>query len=307
MAAHDAIIEHRVTQTFHANKKRMASDRYAANDRVYLLTQNLTLLKGRARKLVLRYIGPYHVVEAHNDALTVTLDLADELKNHCISPVFHSSLVRRYEANNNELFPRPRDLRSLALSEITTTCTHEGPLTPEEMGNGRMLAWNKWGRLSDLRLVSLIYPNTALVLVDWLLGPRSLADLSHVETLRIVPQGDAVNWLLHTIGSSLKHLELRLPHKLNARHNFNFNVEFNPALKFLDLSSLDMTGGLATSRDLTRFLRFLSGIKASNLLEEIKLRMIVDKDTFRRRDCLAWKKVVKMTIFDLVSQGHCRT
>jgi hypothetical protein len=52
MAAHDAILEHRVDQTFHANWKCRESEIYAVDDHVYLSTQNLTLLKGRARKLV---------------------------------------------------------------------------------------------------------------------------------------------------------------------------------------------------------------------------------------------------------------
>ena len=66
MAAHDAIIANHIQQTFHANKKHCASDEYNVGDHVYLSTQNLTLPKGRARKLVPKYIGPYKVVKAHN-------------------------------------------------------------------------------------------------------------------------------------------------------------------------------------------------------------------------------------------------
>ena len=57
MVAHDAIIANRVQQTFHANKKRCTSDLYHVGDHVYLSTQNLTLPKGRVRKLVPKYIG----------------------------------------------------------------------------------------------------------------------------------------------------------------------------------------------------------------------------------------------------------
>ena len=66
MAAHDTIIANHIQQTFHANKKHCASDEYNVGDHVYLSTQNLTLPKGRARKLVPKYIGPYKVVKAHN-------------------------------------------------------------------------------------------------------------------------------------------------------------------------------------------------------------------------------------------------
>ena len=75
MAAHDPIITNHIQQTFHANKKHHTSDIYHVRDHVYLSTQNLTLPKCRARKLVPKYIGPYKVVKAHNEASTVTLEL----------------------------------------------------------------------------------------------------------------------------------------------------------------------------------------------------------------------------------------
>ena len=59
MVAHDAIITNCVQQMFHANKKCYTSDIYHVGDHMYLLTQNLTLPKGRARKLVPKYfLGP---------------------------------------------------------------------------------------------------------------------------------------------------------------------------------------------------------------------------------------------------------
>ena len=79
MVAHDVIIVNCVQQTFHANKKCHASDLYHVGDHVYLLTQNLTLPKGRVIKLVPKYIGHYKVVKAHNEASTVTLELPQVL------------------------------------------------------------------------------------------------------------------------------------------------------------------------------------------------------------------------------------
>ena len=93
MAGNDAIIANRVQQTFHANKKHRASDLYHVGDHMYLLTQNLTLSNGRARKLVPKYIGPYKVVKAHNEASTVTLELPPALVAQQISPMFHMGLV----------------------------------------------------------------------------------------------------------------------------------------------------------------------------------------------------------------------
>jgi hypothetical protein len=106
MAAHDAILEHRVDQTFHVNRKHCVSEIYAADDRVYLSTQNLTLPKGRARRLVPWYIGPYCMTEAHNKALMVTLKLLEDLKNQRVSPTFHTNLIRRHITNNDDLFPQ---------------------------------------------------------------------------------------------------------------------------------------------------------------------------------------------------------
>ena len=79
MAAHDTIIANCVQQTFHTNKKCRASDEYNVGNHVYLSTQNLILPKGRARKLVPKYIGPYKVVKAHNEASMVTLKLPPAL------------------------------------------------------------------------------------------------------------------------------------------------------------------------------------------------------------------------------------
>ena len=93
MVAHDMIIANHVQQMFHANKKCCASDLYHEGDHVYLSTQNLTLPKGRVRKLVPKYIGPYKVVKAHNEASTVTLELPLALVAQRISLTFHTGLV----------------------------------------------------------------------------------------------------------------------------------------------------------------------------------------------------------------------
>ena len=73
---------------------------------LYLSTQNLTLPKGRARKLVPKYIGPYKVVKAHNETSTVTLELLPALVARWISLTFHTGLIRKFIANNNKLFPK---------------------------------------------------------------------------------------------------------------------------------------------------------------------------------------------------------
>ena len=77
---------------------------------MYLLTQNLTLPKGRARKLVPKYM-PYKVVKAHNEASTVTLEVPPVLVARRISPTFHMGLVQKFVANNDKLFPK-QDMKS---------------------------------------------------------------------------------------------------------------------------------------------------------------------------------------------------
>ena len=104
MVAHNVIIANHVQQMFHANKKCHASDLYHAGDHVYLSTQNHTLPKGRGRKLVPTYSGPYKVVKAHNEASTVTLELPQALVARRISPTFHTGLVQKFITNNDELF-----------------------------------------------------------------------------------------------------------------------------------------------------------------------------------------------------------
>ena len=101
--AHDAILEHRVAQMHYSNKHRKPCVQYQPNTLVYMSTKNLTLPKGRARKLVPRFIGPYKVLKAMNDSSNVTIELSQELRDRRISPTFHTNLVRPYVKNNDNL------------------------------------------------------------------------------------------------------------------------------------------------------------------------------------------------------------
>ena len=78
---------------------------------VYLSTKNLALPKGRARKLLPRYIGPYKVAEAHTATLTVRLELPPELVSRRVHLTFHVSLIQAHMANDDERFPH-RDMQS---------------------------------------------------------------------------------------------------------------------------------------------------------------------------------------------------
>ncbi|KZV69391.1 hypothetical protein PENSPDRAFT_542373, partial [Peniophora sp. CONT] len=65
--AHDAIIEARAFQTYYANQGRRADPKLADGDLVYVSTTNLTLPKGRATKLLPKYVGPYPIVKEHGE------------------------------------------------------------------------------------------------------------------------------------------------------------------------------------------------------------------------------------------------
>ncbi|THG93004.1 hypothetical protein EW026_g8102 [Hermanssonia centrifuga] len=103
MAAHDSILAARVKQTRDANRKRRPAP-FALSDLVYISTKNISLPKGLARKLAPKFIGPYRIVEDfHNNSYRI--DLPADLKRRGIHDVFHSSLLRTHEPNNDRLFP----------------------------------------------------------------------------------------------------------------------------------------------------------------------------------------------------------
>jgi hypothetical protein len=103
--AHDAIIEARVSATYHANRHRSEETPYEEGDLVYLSTANLNLPKRRARKLAPKYIGPFRVNKAHPETSNYSLELSDELVARRIHSTFHASLLRPFEPNDDHLFP----------------------------------------------------------------------------------------------------------------------------------------------------------------------------------------------------------
>ena len=93
-------------QMHHANRHQRTGDAFAPGDRVYLSTKNLALPKGRAKKLLPKFIGPYKVVEAHTATSTVTLELPPELTARRVHPTFHVSLLRAHIPNDDARFLR---------------------------------------------------------------------------------------------------------------------------------------------------------------------------------------------------------
>ena len=91
--AHDVLIESRVNQTYHANKHRQQEPDFVEGDLVYLSTQNIKMPKGRAKKLVPKYIGPYTIVKAHPETSSYTLELSRDLVERGVHPTFHVDVL----------------------------------------------------------------------------------------------------------------------------------------------------------------------------------------------------------------------
>jgi hypothetical protein len=69
-----------------------------------LSTENLNLPKGRSRKLMPKFIGPYKVTNGHPNELRYTLDLPPELKAQRIHPLFHVMRLHPFNKNDNKIF-----------------------------------------------------------------------------------------------------------------------------------------------------------------------------------------------------------
>ena len=104
MSAHDAIIASRVQNTVQANKKRSVAT-YKDGDLVYLSTKNISLPKGRARKLAPKYLGPFPITRIVKEGATYQLELSDELTKRGVNPTFHASLLRPHVPNDDRRFP----------------------------------------------------------------------------------------------------------------------------------------------------------------------------------------------------------
>lgn len=104
-AAHDGLIASRVYQTHQANKHRDIDPVLAVGDRVYLSTANLNLPKGRARKLMPKFIGPYRITLALPATSNYELELPPQLKARGIHKRFHISRLREHVPNDDEKFP----------------------------------------------------------------------------------------------------------------------------------------------------------------------------------------------------------
>ena len=97
--AHDAIIATRVKQTHNANRKRIPAP-FVENDLIYISTQNMSLPKGKARKLFPKFVGPYKINKDYGND-TFGIDLPAELKKRGLHSKFHASLLCLHIPNDD--------------------------------------------------------------------------------------------------------------------------------------------------------------------------------------------------------------
>ena len=115
MTAHDSIIAARVKQTRDANRRRRPTP-FSSGDLVYVSTKNISLPRGLARKLSLKYIGPYKIVEDYGNN-SYRVELSRNLKRRGVHDVFHASLLRIHEPNDDRLFPGRLDSQIAELED----------------------------------------------------------------------------------------------------------------------------------------------------------------------------------------------
>jgi hypothetical protein len=105
--AQDNLISAKISQAFQANKSHSNIFPFKIGERVVLSTlhRHREIKAGdpnRVAKFMPRFDGPYLIKHTNEKHSTVTLDLPN-LPN--IFPVFHTSEVRPFKENDNDLFP----------------------------------------------------------------------------------------------------------------------------------------------------------------------------------------------------------
>ena len=115
MDAHDALIASREFQIVYANQLRSNDPLLKDGDMVYLSTKNLNASKGRARKLILKYIGPYQIIQCFPTESNYKLDLPEDLRERRINPMFHISVLRHSSIVLMKNFPTEITLTHMTL------------------------------------------------------------------------------------------------------------------------------------------------------------------------------------------------
>ena len=143
-AAHDAIIASRVFHRHYANTRRREDPEINEGDLVYLSTKNLSLPKARASKLLPRYVGPYKIVKAYPRTSTYEVELPPELVKRRVHPVFHVSLLRPYQANDDAMFPNRTSIEPYDFGAPEDTEWYVDEITAHKWDGKKLLLQVQW-------------------------------------------------------------------------------------------------------------------------------------------------------------------
>jgi hypothetical protein len=194
LTAHDAILTARVKQTRLANSHRKEAP-FSVGDMVYLSTTNLTLPKGRARKLAPKFIGPYRVLEEYKNN-SFKLDLPSELKQRGLHPSFHANLLRIHVPNDDRRFPgrQMNQIATLGNSEewaVSLINTHHGKgadaLFELSWKTGDR-AWLPYHEVSHLEALSQYLESQGVSRISEL--PRRISKNENIPIISISPANE---------------------------------------------------------------------------------------------------------------------
>ncbi|ESK85816.1 reverse transcriptase-rnase h-integrase [Moniliophthora roreri MCA 2997] len=109
MDAQDAFLHVKVNQAHQTNNHHSSDPAFAVGDKVWLAMKNrchnyLQKNKNHVAKFVPRFNGPYIVESAYPELSTYTLHIPGAHKNTWLT--FHSSHLKPWTPNDNELFPQ---------------------------------------------------------------------------------------------------------------------------------------------------------------------------------------------------------
>jgi hypothetical protein len=194
LTAHDAILAARVKQTRLANNRRKEAP-FSVGDMVYLSTTNLTLPKGRARKLAPKFIGPYRILEEYKNN-SFKLDLPSELKQRGLHPSFHANLLRIHVPNDDRRFPgrQMSQITALGNSEewaVSSVETHHGKGTGalfELIWKTGDRAWLPYHEVSHLEALNQYLESQGVSKISEL--PRRISKDENLPIISISPAND---------------------------------------------------------------------------------------------------------------------
>jgi hypothetical protein len=154
--ARDNLTVAKISQAFHANKKRSTDINYNIGDKVMLSTLNRrkqykSVDERRVAKFMPRYDGPYLVVDVNPKASTVSLDIPTAPN---LFPTFHTAHVKPHQENDNLKYPsrsltRPGPILVEDVPEYTVECILDHK---KVRGNNYkyLVRWSGYGPEDDL-------------------------------------------------------------------------------------------------------------------------------------------------------------